>query len=60
MRVPHSYAGGPLRPDAIVPLRASGRNEPFSFVLASEQQQAVVSADPLGRVAVGNAEPFAP
>jgi general secretion pathway protein H len=56
--MPHRYAGGPLRPDAIVPLRASGRNEPFSFVLTSEQQQAVVSSDPLGRVSVGNTEPF--
>ena len=56
--LPHDYAGGPLRPDAIVPLRASGRNEPFSFVLTSEQHQAVVSVDPLSRVAVGNAEPF--
>jgi tetratricopeptide (TPR) repeat protein len=58
--LPHAYAGGPLRPDAIVPLRASGRNEPFTFVLANERYQAVVSADPLGRVSVGNAEPFAP
>jgi len=58
--LPHAYAGGPLRPDAIVPLRASGRNEPFTFVLANERYQAVVSADPLGRVSVGSAEPFAP
>jgi general secretion pathway protein H len=58
--LPHSYAGGPLRPDAIVPLRASGRNEPFTFVLANERYQAAVSADPLGRVSVGSAEPFAP
>ena len=58
--LPHSYAGGALQPDAIVPLRASGRNEPFAFVLASERHQAMVSADPLSRVVVGNAEPFAP
>jgi len=54
--VPHSYAGGALRPDAIVPLRASGRNEPFAFILASEHLQAVVSTDPLSRVSVSAAE----
>lgn len=48
----HSYAGAPVAPDAIVPLRATGRNEPFAFVVASERLQAVVSADPLSRVAV--------
>ena len=58
--LPHTYAGGPLRPEAIVPLRASGRNEPFTFVLADERHQAVVSADPLGRIAVSDAEPFGP
>jgi general secretion pathway protein H len=54
--VPHSYAGGALRPDAIVPLRASGRNEPFAFILASEHLQTVVSTDPLSRVSVSAAE----
>jgi len=58
--VPNSYAGGPLRPEAIVPLRASGRNEPFTFVLGNKQYQAVVSVDPLSRVSVGNAEPIGP
>jgi general secretion pathway protein H len=58
--LPHAYAGGPLRPETIVPLRASGRNEPFAFVLAVDRYQTVVSADPLGRIAVGNAEPFGP
>ena len=49
---PLVYAGQPLTPQAIVPLRPSGRNEPFAFVLASPAFQAIVSADPLNRVAV--------
>jgi general secretion pathway protein H len=50
----------PLRPDAIVPLRASGRNEPFAFAFANGDRQALVSADPLGRVTLGDAAPSAP
>ena len=30
-----SFAGQPIAPQAIVPLRASGRNEPYTFRLAS-------------------------
>ena len=48
---PSSYAGAPARSDAIVPFRASGRNEPYSLVLASVQWTIIVSADPLNRVA---------
>jgi len=44
-----------VAPDAIVPLRATGRNEPFAFVFANERMQAVVGADPLTRVAVSPA-----
>jgi len=33
-----------------VPLRASGRNEPFEFVLTSRNARIVLSADPLNRV----------
>jgi general secretion pathway protein H len=58
--VPYSYAGAPLRPDAIVPLRASGRNEPFAFAFANGDRQALVSADPLGRVTLGDTAPSAP
>jgi type II secretion system protein H len=47
-----SYAGRGLATDAIVPLRASGRNEPFAFVLAGEAFAATVTADPLNRVAI--------
>ena len=47
---PLSFAGQPLPADAIVPLRASGHNEPFAFVLTSRNARVVLSADPLNRV----------
>jgi type II secretion system protein H len=46
------YAGTPVAPDAILPLRASGRNEPYDVVLSSQALTVVVSADPLNRVAI--------
>src|SRR5690606_25364287 len=49
---PLAYAGRALATDAIVPLRASGRNEPYAFGLRGEAFEAVVSADPLNRVAI--------
>lgn len=52
---PLLYAGRPLSGQAIVPLRSSGRNEPYAFVLATPSYQAVVSADPLNRVVVEQA-----
>ena len=42
--------GSSLPADAIVPLRASGRNEPFAFVLTGKDARIVLSADPLNRV----------
>ncbi len=50
-----AYAGQALPPETIVPLRPSGRNEPFTFALVSPDWQIVLAADPLNRVAV--AEP---
>jgi general secretion pathway protein H len=47
---PLSYAGQPLPTDAIVPLRASGHNEPFAFLLRGKTARIVLSADPLNRV----------
>ncbi|HVE50691.1 MAG TPA: GspH/FimT family pseudopilin [Casimicrobiaceae bacterium] len=47
-----AYAGRALSADAIVPLRASGRNDPYTFMLASDSYEALVSADPLNRVAI--------
>jgi general secretion pathway protein H len=58
--VPYSYAGAPLRPDAIVPLRASGRNEPFAFAFAHGDRQALVRTDPLNRVTLDDAPSSVP
>ena len=49
---PLAYAGQPIPAQAIVPLRPSGRNEPYAFVLATPSLQAIVSADPLNRVVI--------
>jgi general secretion pathway protein H len=49
---PLSYAGMPLPADAIVPLRASGRNEPFAFVMTGRSARIVLRADPLNRVSL--------
>jgi general secretion pathway protein H len=54
-----SYAGQALAGDAVVPLRASGRNEPFAFALAGEGFAAIVTVDPLNRVAVDGPRPIA-
>jgi general secretion pathway protein H len=49
---PLSFAGQPLAPDAIVPMRASGQNQPFAFVLSGKTARIVLSADPLNRVTI--------
>ncbi len=56
---PLSYAGMPLPTDAIVPLRASGRNEPFAFVMTGRSGRIVLQSDPLNRVSL-QAEATAP
>lgn len=56
---PLAYAGRTLPPDAIVPLRPSGRNEPYAFELASPTMHALVSADPMNRVVVTGPQPIA-
>ena len=54
MRVaPISYAGRPLAADAIVPLRPTGRNEPYAMALRGGTFEVLVSADPLNRVTLG-------
>jgi len=55
--VPLRYAGAPVAPDAILPFRASGRNEPFALLLASDAGRIVVSGDPIGRVTYAATEP---
>ena len=47
-----SYAGAPVAEDAILPFRASGRNEPYALVLASPAWSQIVAGDPLNRVHV--------
>jgi type II secretion system protein H len=48
------YAGRRVAADAILPLRASGRNEPYSIEIASDQWRVVLLADPLNRVVVSD------
>ena len=45
-----AYAGAPVPPDAILPFRASGRNEPFTLQVASTAWSLQIDADPLNRV----------
>jgi type II secretion system protein H len=47
-----AFAGRALAADAIVPLRASGRNEPLAFALATPRWRTVISLDPLNRVSI--------
>jgi type II secretion system protein H len=47
-----SYAAQPVAADAIVPLRASGRNEPFVIELVSAEWQIFLSSDPINRITV--------
>jgi len=49
---PLTYAGAPVPTDAILPLRPSGRNEPYALALASSTWSTVIAADPLNRVQV--------
>jgi type II secretion system protein H len=47
-----TYAARPVAADAIVPLRASGRNEPFVIELAVAEWHLLLSSDPINRVTV--------
>lgn len=44
------YAGLPVAADAILPLRASGRNEPYVMQITSPEWFTLLAADPLNRV----------
>lgn len=54
--VPLTYAGQALDATAIVPLRATGRNEPYTFLLQGRDARIVLAADPLNRIALTNAD----
>ena len=47
---PASYAGAPFAEDAVLPFRPSGRNEPYSLLLANPAWTVTVAGDPLNRV----------
>jgi general secretion pathway protein H len=47
---PASYAGSPVAEDAVLPFRPSGRNEPYSLLLANPAWTVIVAGDPLNRV----------
>jgi hypothetical protein len=55
-----SYAGRAVPADAIVPLRASGRNEPLAFAFATPRFRTQVTLDPLNRVAIAGPLALAP
>lgn len=55
-----AFAGRSLASDAIVPLRASGRNEPFAFALAAPGWRTVVAFDPLNRVSIAGPSAVSP
>jgi len=50
------FAGTPVPPDTILPLRPTGRNDPFAFTLSAASVTLVVAADPLNRVAWSTAD----
>ena len=47
---PASYGGAPVAQGAVLPFRASGRNEPYSLLLANPAWSVIVAGDPLNRV----------
>jgi type II secretory pathway pseudopilin PulG len=47
-----AFAGRSVAPNAILPLRASGRNEPLAFALATPGFRTIVALDPLNRAAI--------
>jgi general secretion pathway protein H len=54
--LPGTYAGAAAAPDAVLPFRASGRNEPYTLIVAAPQWGTVLTSDPLNRISlVGSA-----
>ena len=54
---PVTYAGREIEAATIVPLRATGRNEPASFELAARDATVTLSTDPLNRIAISTVAP---
>jgi general secretion pathway protein H len=55
-----AFAGRGLPSNAIVPLRASGRNEPFAFVLTTPKFRTLIALDPLNRASIVGPDPGGP
>lgn len=55
-----AYAGHALAANAIVPLRPSGRNEPFAFALTTPGYRTVIAVDPLNRASIAGPSPNGP
>jgi general secretion pathway protein H len=55
-----TYAGRGVASNAIVPLRASGRNEPFAFLFATPRFRTVIALDPLNRASIAGPDPGGP
>ncbi len=53
--VPTTFAGAPVATDAILPFRASGRNEPYALSLYSPAWSFYLTGDPLNRVQIATA-----
>jgi general secretion pathway protein H len=55
-----AFAGRAVASDAVVPLRASGRNEPFAFAVTTPSSRMIVALDPLNRVSVAGPGALSP
>jgi general secretion pathway protein H len=51
------YAGSAVPADAILPLRASGRNEPYIIQIVSPEWFTLLAADPLNRIVLTGPSP---
>ena len=55
-----AFAGAAPRSDAVIPLRASGRNEPFAFAFITPQTRTLIEFDPLNRVSIAGPNASSP
>jgi len=55
-----AFAGQAPASDAVLPLRASGRNEPFAFTLTTPAWRTLILLDPLNRVSITGPSALAP
>jgi general secretion pathway protein H len=47
-----AYAGQRIAANSVVPLRPTGRNEPYAFALASPAWRVTLVSDPLNRISI--------